>query len=71
MVTIDGVRCYIYVHADSRSQAFDRAMMRTNARKPQSYVEVFTAQELHEPVDVHIQPVEVSITPIEDLQGIS
>ena len=71
MVTIDGVRCYTYVHADNMSHAFDCAMMRTNARNPQSYVEVLTAQELHEPVDVHIRPVEVSITPIDDLHGIS
>ncbi len=55
MVAIDGVRSYIYVRADNMSQAFDCALMRTNARNParnpQSYVEVLTAQELHEPVE--------------------
>jgi hypothetical protein len=60
MVAIDGVRSYIYVRADNMSQAFDCALMRTNARNHQSYVEVLTAQELHEPVDVYIRPVEVS-----------
>ena len=61
MVAIDGVRSYIYVRADNMSQAFDCAQMRTKARNPQSYVEVLTAQELHEPVDVYIRPVEVGI----------
>jgi hypothetical protein len=45
--------------------------MRTKARNPQSYVEVLTAQELHELVDVYIRPVEVSLTPIDDLHGVS
>jgi hypothetical protein len=71
MVAIDGVRSYLYVHADNMSQAFDRALMRTEARNPQSYVEVLTAQELREPVDVYIRPVEVSLTPIDDLPGVS
>ena len=53
------------------SQAFDCALMRTNARNPQSYVEVLAAQELGEPVDVYIRPVEVSITPTDDLRGVS
>ena len=56
MVAIDGVRSYIYVRADNMSQAFDCALMRANARNPQSYVEVLAAQELHEPVDVYIRP---------------
>ena len=71
MVAIDGVRSYIYVRADNMSQAFDCALMRTNARNPQSYVEVLAAQELGEPVDVYIRPVEVSLTPIDDLHGVS
>jgi hypothetical protein len=50
MVAIDGVRSYIDVRADNMSQAFDCALMRAEARNPQSYVEVLTAQELHEPV---------------------
>ena len=58
MVAIDGVRSYMYVRADNMSQAFDYALMRTNARNPQSYVEVIAAQELREPVDVYIRPVE-------------
>ena len=70
MVAIDGVRSYIYVHADNMSQAFDCALMRTNARNPQSYVEVLAAQELGEPVGVYIRPVEVSITPTDDLHGV-
>ena len=44
MVSIDAVRSYIYVRADNMSEAFDRALMRTNARNPQSYVEVLTAR---------------------------
>src|SRR5580692_10686278 len=60
MVAIDGVRSYMYVRADNMSQAFDCALMRTNARNPQSYVEVLAAQELREPVDVYIRPVEAS-----------
>jgi hypothetical protein len=52
MVAIDGVRSYIYIRADNMSRAFDCAIMRTNARNPQSYVEVLAAQELREPVDV-------------------
>jgi hypothetical protein len=63
MVAIDGVRSYIYVRADNMSQAFDCALMRANANNPQSYVEVLAAQELREPVDVYIRPVEVSLTP--------
>ena len=63
MVAIDGVRSYIYVRADNMSEAFDCALMRTNARNPQSYVEVIAAQELREPVDTYIRPVEVSLTP--------
>ena len=59
MVAIDGVRSYMYVRADNMAQAFDSALMRTNARNPQSYVEVLAAQELREPVDVYIRPVEV------------
>jgi hypothetical protein len=54
MVAIDGVRSYIYVRADSMSQAFDCALMRTNARNPQSYVEVLAAQELRESAEVYI-----------------
>jgi hypothetical protein len=46
MVAIDGVRSYMYVHADNMSQAFDCALVRTNTRNPQSYVEVIAAQEL-------------------------
>jgi hypothetical protein len=44
----------MYVRADnmSQAQAFDCALMRTNARNPQSYVEVIAAQELREPVGV-------------------
>jgi hypothetical protein len=61
MVAIDGVRFYIYVRADNISQAFDHALVRTEARNPQSYVEVLTAQELGEPIDVEIRPVEVSL----------
>jgi hypothetical protein len=71
MVAIDGVRSYVHVRADSMSQAFDRALMRTEARYPRSYVEVLTAQELREPVDVYIRPVEVARTPIDDLHGVS
>jgi len=55
MAAIDGVRSYMYVRADNMSQAFDCALMRTHARNPQSYVEVLTAQELREPVDVYIR----------------
>jgi hypothetical protein len=54
MVAIDGVRSYIYVRADSMSQAFDCALMRTNARNPQSYVEVLAAHELRESAEVYI-----------------
>jgi hypothetical protein len=54
MVVVDGVRSYIYVLADNMSQAFDCALMRTNARNPQSYVEVLAAQELPESVGVYI-----------------
>jgi hypothetical protein len=71
MVTIDGVRSYMYVRADKMSQAFDCALTRTNARNPGSYVEVIAAQELREPVDVYIRPVEVPLTPIDDLHGVS
>jgi hypothetical protein len=71
MVAIDGVRSYIYVRADNMSEAFDCALMGTEARYPQSYVEVLKAQELREPVDVYIRPVEVSLTPIDDLHGVS
>jgi hypothetical protein len=70
MVAIDGVKSYIEVRADNMSQAFDCALMRAEARNPQSYVEVLTAQELHEAVNVHIRPVERSLTPIDDLQGV-
>ena len=71
MVAIDGVRSYMYVRADNMSQAFDCALMRTSARNPQSYVEIIAAQELRGPVDVYIRPVEVSLTPIDDLHGVS
>ena len=71
MVAIDGVRSYMYVRADDMSQAFDCALMRANARNPQSYVEIIAAQELREPVDVYIRPVEESLTPIDDLHGVS
>ena len=60
MVAIDGVRSYMYTRAVNMSQAFDCALMRTNARNPQSYVEVIAAQELREPVDAYIRPVEAS-----------
>jgi hypothetical protein len=40
MVTINGLRSYLYVRADNMSQAFDCALMRANAMNPQSYVEV-------------------------------
>jgi len=50
MVAVDGVRSYIDVRADNMSQAFDCALMQAEARNPQSYVEVLTAQELHEAV---------------------
>jgi len=66
MVAIDGVRSYVYVRADNMSQAFDCALLRINARNPQSYVEVLAAHELGEPVDVDIRPVDVSLTPIDD-----
>jgi hypothetical protein len=71
MVAIDGVRSYLYVRAENMSQAFDCSLMRANARNPQSYVEVIAAQELREPVDVYIRPVEVLLTPIDDLHGVS
>ena len=71
MVAIDGVRSYMYVRSDNMSQAFDCALMRTNAKNPQSYLEVIAAQELREPVGVYIQPVEPSLTPIDDLDGVS
>jgi hypothetical protein len=71
MVAIDMVRSYIYVRADNMSQAFDCALMRANARNPQSFVEIIAAQELRGPVDVYIRPVEVSLTPIDDLHGVS
>jgi hypothetical protein len=71
MVAIDGVRSYMYVRADNMSQAFDCALMRANTRNPQSYVEVIAAQELREPVDVYIQPVEASPTPLDDRPGVS
>jgi len=64
-------RSYTYVRADNISQAFDCALTRTNARNPQSYVEVIAAQELREPVDVYIRSIEVSLTPIDDLHGVS
>jgi hypothetical protein len=61
MVAIYGVRSYMRVRADNISQAFECALMRANARNPQSDVEVIAAQELREPVDVYtIPPVEVS-----------
>jgi hypothetical protein len=53
MVAIDGIRSYVYVRADNMSQAFDCALLRANARNPQSYVEVVAAQELREPVDAN------------------
>ena len=71
MVAIDGVRSYINVRADNMSEAFDCALIRAEARHPHSYVEVLTAQELREPVDVYIRPVDVSLTPIDDLHGVS
>jgi hypothetical protein len=71
MVAIDGVRSYMYVRADNMSQAFDCALVRTNTRNPQSYVEVIAAQELREPVGVYIRPLEASLTPIDDLDGVS
>jgi hypothetical protein len=72
MVAIDGVRSYMYVRADNISQAFDCALIRANARNPQSDVEVIAAQELREPVDVYIiWPVDVFLTPISDLHGVS
>ena len=71
MVAIDGVRSYLYVRTDNMSQAFDCALMRTHARNPQSYVEVLTGQELPEAVDVYIRSVEVSLTSIDDLHGVS
>jgi hypothetical protein len=67
MVSIDGVRSYVHVRADNMSQAFDRALMRAEARYPRSYVEVLTAQELREPVGVYIRPGNVSRTPIADV----
>ena len=70
MVVVDGVRSYIHVLADNMSQAFDCALMETEARNPQSYVEVLTAQELHEAVDVYIRPGGIS-APIEDLHDVS
>jgi hypothetical protein len=71
MVAIDGVRSYMYVRADNMSRAFDCALMRANARNLQSYVVVIAVQELPEPVDFYIRPAEVSLTPIEDLHGVS
>jgi hypothetical protein len=71
MVAIDGARSYVHVRADNMSQAFDRAMIRVEARYPRSYVEVLTAQELREPVSVYIRPVNVSRTPIDDMDGVS
>jgi hypothetical protein len=71
MVAIDGVRSCMYVRADNMSQAFDCALMRTNAKNPQCYLEVIAAQELREPVGVYIRPVEASLTPIDDLDGVS
>jgi hypothetical protein len=56
MVAIDGVRSYVYVRADNMPQAFDCALMRANARNPQSYVEVIAAQELPESVGAYIRP---------------
>jgi hypothetical protein len=61
MVTINGVRSYTYVRADNISQAFDCALMGANARNPRSYVEVLTAQELHEPLDVYTRLGEVQV----------
>jgi hypothetical protein len=69
MVAVDGVRSYMYVRADNISEAFDRALMRTSARNPQSDVEVFAAQELPEPLDVYIPRVELALAPIDDLHG--
>ena len=71
MVAIDGVRSYMYVRADNMSQAFDCALRRANAMNPQSYVEVLAAQELREPVDVYIRPIEISLAPVDDLHGVS
>jgi hypothetical protein len=71
MVAIDGVRSYMYVRADNMSQAFDCDLRRTNAINPRSYVEIVAAQELRAPVDVYTRPVEVSLTPIDDLHGLS
>jgi hypothetical protein len=72
MVVIDGVRSYLYVRADNISQAFDCALIRANARNPQSDVEVIAAQELREPVYVYIiWPVDVFLSPIGDLHGVS
>jgi hypothetical protein len=45
MVAIDGVRSHVYVRADNMSQAFGCALIRANARNPQSYVEIIAAQE--------------------------
>jgi hypothetical protein len=70
IVAIDGVKSHIYLRADNMSQAFDCALMETEARNPQSYVEVLTAQELHEAVDVYIRPGGIS-APIEDLHDVS
>lgn len=72
MVAIDGVRSYMDVRAHNISQAFDCALIRANARNPQSDVEVIAAQELREPVDVYIiWPVDVFLTPISDRHGVS
>jgi hypothetical protein len=71
MVTIDGVRSYLYVRADNMSEAFDCAQMRTNAANPHSYVEVLTGQELREPAQVYTRPLEKALTPINDLHGVS
>jgi hypothetical protein len=71
MVTINGLRSYLYVRADNMSQAFDCALMRANAMNPQSYVEVLAAQKLREPVDVYISPVEISLPLVDDLHGLS
>jgi hypothetical protein len=62
---------HLYVRADNMSQAFDCALMRTSARNSHSYVEVLTAQELHEPVDVYIRPAEVSPAPVNDMHDAS
>jgi hypothetical protein len=59
MVDIDGVRSYVCVRAESMSQAFDSALMRTKATNPQSDVEVLSGQELRESVDVQIRAVQV------------